>query len=249
MVAYFLLGVALLMSLLLIARWLAAADTGSLVKGVRYGGGAAAAGLALYLVASGRWPLAFAVLSTALPFVLRWRYARDRAKAARGPRPGQHSDVETAMLRMTLDHDTGEMSGTVLAGKEAGRRLADMSLEELTPLMAECAARDAPSVSLLESYMERRFGAEWRGEAGAEAAAGRAEGSAGGDGHARRRQHSSSEMTRAEALQILDLEEGATPEAIKEAYRRLIMKLHPDAGGSGYLAAKLNQAKDVLLGH
>ncbi len=244
MVAYFLLGTALLLSLLLLARWLAAADTGSLVKGMRYGGGAAAAGLALYLVVSGRWPMAIAALSTVLPLVMRWRFASDRIKAARGPRPGQRSEVETAFLSMTLDHDTGEMSGAVLAGSQAGRPLADMSLAELASLLEECAAHDGQSVSLLESYLVRRFGADWRDAAGGGGAKAAPGGAAGGEG----RRRSSNEMTRGEALEILGLKEGAAPEDIKDAYRRLMLKLHPDAGGSGYLAAKLNQAKDVLLG-
>ncbi|HKO07706.1 MAG TPA: DnaJ domain-containing protein [Alphaproteobacteria bacterium] len=242
MVAYFLLGTALLLSFLMLARWTAAANPQALVKGVRYGGGAAAAGLALYLVASGRWPYALAAVSSALPFLLRWRALWNRAKAAAGPRPGQRSAVETAMLRMSLDHDTGEMSGTVLAGNAAGRSLAQLSRAELLSLLAECEGRDPPSVSLLESYLERRFGVDWREDA----AAGR-EGDAGSSS-SRSRPQASGAMSRTEAQQILGVAEGAGTAEIKEAYRRLMLKLHPDHGGSGYLAAKLNQAKDTLLG-
>jgi hypothetical protein len=55
-------------------------------------------------------------------------------------------------------------------------------------------------------------------------------------------------MSRAEALEVLGVEEGASREAILVAYRNLIRKVHPDSpGGSNYLASKLNQAKDVLL--
>ncbi|HUI16722.1 MAG TPA: DnaJ domain-containing protein [Alphaproteobacteria bacterium] len=245
MLAYLLLGTAFLMSLLLLARWAAAADPGALVKGVRYGGGAAAAGLALYLVVSGRWPLAIAAVSSVLPFVLRWRAVWNRAKAAAGPRPGQRSEVVTAMLRMTLDHDSGAMTGSVLAGTAAGRELESLTRAELASLLAECESRDPPSVPLLESYLERRFGADWREEA----EAGRAGGSGDGErSSARGRPRSSNFMSREEALQILGLAEGVDSEEIKEAYRRLMLKLHPDHGGSGYLAAKLNQAKDVLLG-
>lgn len=53
-------------------------------------------------------------------------------------------------------------------------------------------------------------------------------------------------MTRPEALAALGLEEGATPQEVKAAYRRLMLKVHPDQGGSEYLATKLNQAKDLL---
>lgn len=55
-------------------------------------------------------------------------------------------------------------------------------------------------------------------------------------------------MTRARALEILGLEEGVGKAEIKAAHHRLIANLHPDKGGSNYLAAEINQAKDVLLG-
>ena len=55
-------------------------------------------------------------------------------------------------------------------------------------------------------------------------------------------------MSRDEALRILGLESGASPDEIKSAYHRLMAALHPDKGGSTYLAAKLNEAKDRLLG-
>jgi DnaJ-like protein len=237
---YFILGVALLLSLLLIARWVVATDPRVLAKGVRYGGGAAAAGLAVYLMVSGRWPYAMVALSAALPFILRWRMLRDRFRAASGPTPGKRSEVETRMLHMILDHDSGDMSGTVLAGAQAGRGLETLTFFELLDLREECRVEDPQSVSLLESYLERRYGADWRDRTEAKEEPGGPRGSGP--------RKPSTAMTRAEALDILGLEEGVAPEAIKEAYRRLMMKLHPDAGGTAYLAAKLNQAKDLLLG-
>jgi curved DNA-binding protein CbpA len=54
-------------------------------------------------------------------------------------------------------------------------------------------------------------------------------------------------MSRSEALKVLGLEEGATEEHIRAAHRRLILQTHPDKGGTSYLAAKINEAKDVLL--
>ncbi len=240
MFGYFILGVALLLSMLLIARWVVATDPRVLAKGVRYGGGAAAAGLAVYLMVSGRWPYAMAALSVALPFLLRWRMLRDRFRAASGPTPGKRSEVETRMLHMILDHDSGDMSGTVLTGAQAGRGLETLTFFELLSLREECRVEDPQSVSLLESYLERRYGADWRDRTEGQEEPGGSRGSGP--------RKPSTAMTRAEALDILGLEEGAAPEAIKEAYRRLMMKLHPDAGGTAYLAAKLNQARDLLLG-
>ena len=114
---------------------------------------------------------------------------------------------------------------------------------ELAALHAECARDDPPSVSLLESYLERRFGADWREEA----EAGQASDGGGERSSARGRRQSSTFMSREEALQILGVGEGAGADEIKEAYRRLMLKLHPDHGGSTSLAARVNQAKDVLL--
>jgi hypothetical protein len=54
-------------------------------------------------------------------------------------------------------------------------------------------------------------------------------------------------MSHSEALKVLGLEEGATEEQIRAAHRRLILQIHPDKGGTSYLAAKINEAKDVLL--
>lgn len=243
MVAYFFIGVALLLSLLLLAQGVATADPRVLVKGVRYGGGAVALGLALYLIVSGRWPYAMAAITIAWPFFMRWRALRDYLRTSAGPSQPRRSEVETAMLRMTLDHETGEMFGTVLKGSAAGRSLTSFTLSELLALIETCRSEDPPSIPLLESYLDRRFGPDWRASA---AAAGSSEGA---KGDTRGRRKPSSAMTRKEALEILGLKEGATADQIKEAYRRLMTKLHPDAGGSSYLAIKLNQAKDLLLGN
>jgi hypothetical protein len=141
------------------------------------------------------------------------------------------SVVETPFLRMRLDRATGEIRGEVLAGRQAGRQLCDLSPAELRELHAELLRADAESARLLGAYLDRVMGAGWRSGAGPEDAGASPSG----------------KMSRSEALAILGLKEGAQREAIVEAHRRLMQKLHPDRGGSDYLAAKINQAKDVLL--
>ena len=146
------------------------------------------------------------------------------------PAAGQSSTVESAILRMQLDHDSGELQGEVLRGTYQGWHLADMNREQLLELMAYCRQEDADSAQLLDSYLQRRF----PGEAPFQEAGGAAD--------------SGANIDRKEALAVLGLAEGASEEDIIAAHRRLMQKLHPDRGGNDYLAAKINQAKDLLLG-
>ena len=134
---------------------------------------------------------------------------------------------------MTLDHDSGNLAGEVLAGRFQGQRLDQLDLEDLLRLLDECAA-DEESVALLQAYLDRVHGDEWRQRAGARAQ--------------RQGPPRSGEMSREEALQILGLDAGAGETEITEAHRRLMQKLHPDRGGSAYLAARINLAKEILLG-
>ncbi len=145
-----------------------------------------------------------------------------------GTAGASRSEVETAVLKMVLDHETGDLSGQVLSGEFEGRSLDSLDRADLDNLLAYCRAQDLDSARLLESYLQRRFGADWGGDYTPPADSG-------------------SDMSNAEALAILGLEEGADEQAIVQAHRKLMQKLHPDRGGNDYLAAKLNQAKDTLL--
>lgn len=132
---------------------------------------------------------------------------------------------------MTLDHASGEMSGLVKRGVYAGRRLERLSENEILDLWRQCRAADADGARLLEAYLDRAI-PDWRQKATAGA----------------RQNRTSDAMTPEEAYAILGLTRGVGETQIREAHRRLMKKLHPDQGGSNYLAAKLNRAKDVLLG-
>ena len=160
---------------------------------------------------------------------------KNAMRGAAGPSAGGASDVETRYLRMTLDHETGVMDGLVLEGAYKGRRLGELGADDLMELLAVCRAQDAQSASVLEAYLDRVHGEEWRD-------AWHARGTGSGPGHEGRT------MTPAEAREILGVGEGASREEIVEAHRRLMQKNHPDRGGSTYLAAKINLAKEVLLG-
>lgn len=230
---WFILGLGLFVGLILIIRGLAGlnpkrAIQAILLMAVLIMGGATAAiivsrGLGAVLVA-----LAFLV-----PMVARWRAAGRFFRNLGGPRSGQSSAVETRYLRMSLDHDSGTLDGLVLDGPFRGRRLGEMQLGELNELLRECRLEDAESATVLEAYIERVHGAQ--GEAGARGDGGGASAGAG-------------PMSREEAYEILGLSPGASAEQVKEAHHRLMKKIHPDQGGSNYLAAKINQAKAVLIG-
>jgi hypothetical protein len=145
------------------------------------------------------------------------------------PGTGRRTEVRTAFLQAWIDHGTGDVGGTVLTGRFAGRTLDRLSDSELLDLHEECR-NDADSLRVMEAYLDRRLNVDWRTARQPPPRGPR------------------SDMTRAEALAVLGLAEGASEEEIKAAHRRLIRRTHPDAGGTADLAARINRAKDVLVG-
>lgn len=201
-------------------------------KALLWAGGGAGLGLVLVLFASGRGAQALWSLVLLAPLLVQtwrsWRAARTFARGGQAS-PGGESVVETVTLGMVLHHDSGRMTGVVRRGPYSGADLADLTLDQLLALRDDCVGEDAESVPLLEAWLDRAHPA-WRETKRAEPPP-----SPGG-------------MTRGEALQIMGLEEGASEEAIQAAYRRLMRAAHPDQGGSAWLAARLNAARDFLLG-
>jgi hypothetical protein len=150
-----------------------------------------------------------------------------------GPRTqksaGQISRVRSAFVEMELDHDSGAMRGTILAGPHAGQSLDTLDVKTLSGFLPDI---DDESRALLMAYLDRRE-PTWRENAQAGATA--------GPGH-----WNTGKMTEEEAYQILGVQPGASLADIGRAHRTLMKKLHPDQGGSTYLAARVNEAKDVL---
>lgn len=145
---------------------------------------------------------------------------------------GQRSRVATSLLAMELEHDSGRMEGTVLTGPFKGRLLSALRDEELRQFHRQCMAVNDQSRALLEAWLDRSK-AGWR--------------EAWSSGRQNGAGVPSAAMSRAEALAVLGLKDGATADQIRAAHRRLMKEFHPDRGGSDYLATKINQAKDVLL--
>lgn len=147
---------------------------------------------------------------------------------------GQKSTVRSAALEMELDHESGEMEGMVLVGEFEGWPLSQLDEAQLFSLYGDIRS-DGESAALLEAYLDRRLPG-WREDT--QAGTGGGQDSTPGSGS----------MTKEEAYQVLGLEPGATPAEIRAAWRKLMKAAHPDSGGSEFLAARINMAKDVLLG-
>jgi hypothetical protein len=230
-------GAGLLLLLLWLMRLFAGARVETIRKGAIWGSAALGAGVLLLVLTTGRGAQALWTLGLFAPLLWRWghgwfaarRFGR-REGGGVGGAPGETA-VETATLVMRLDHASGRMSGQVRRGRQTGRDLAALTLAELLALLADCRGQDPESVPLLEAWLDR-VEPDWRA---AEAASPPPGGGAGG------------RMTREEALAVLGLAEGADEAAIRAAHRRLMRAAHPDQGGSDWLAARINQARDVLL--
>ncbi|MEI6557607.1 MAG: hypothetical protein WCO00_04310 [Rhodospirillaceae bacterium] len=229
-----LFGAALVVVAVLLARGFLSLEPRELARILRWTGAAAAVVATLLLILSGREGVLVPLALVALPLALRRSGRRWLGGARAGsPAPGRSSCLETRLLRMTLEHDSGRLSGEVRAGRFAGRRLDQLGDEDLTDLRQDCRRDDPEGLPVLETWLERSWGPGWRQRAEA----------AGGPGAAAQ----AGPMTRDEALSVLGLEAGAGSEAVREAHRRLMARVHPDHGGSTWLAAKLNQARDLLL--
>lgn len=230
------LALAALVGLMWFFGWYGKADPAARNRALKtlllYGIG----GAILLLVVTGRIPWLFALFSAAVPILQRLLVAKQawgmfKSLGGGAPASGRRSSVSTPWLEMELDHDTGEMEGRVIQGRYAGRQLSELGLEALLDLLQECRS-DPQSMQLVEAYLDR-VTPDWRAAEDDRDA---------GPGSGERQ-----EVSVTEAWEILGLEPGASREEIIAAHRRLIQKLHPDRGGSGYLAARINQAKDILL--
>jgi hypothetical protein len=168
-----------------------------------------------------------------IPLLKRMLAGVDALKSKSEPSSGQTSTVQSKYIRMTLNHDSGDINGEVLTGQFKGRTLDQLDLEALLQLLRECQD-DEESVALLQAYLDREHADTWQQQAGAQGQ--------------QRTASAPGEMSREEALQILGLPTDASEAEIIETHRRLMQKLHPDRGGSAYLAATINLAKDTLLG-
>lgn len=236
---YFIVGITLLIGALLISRWYVNAAPSALLKMFKWGAIVLAIVIVLFFLVFGPKLWALWALPVLLPWIMRARMAvrlaknwsrMSNASKTAGVDPEQMSEVETDFLKMYLDHKTGEMNGDVTKGKFAGKTLRSLSLDNLLEILSE-VSEDDQSVQVLTAYLDRYHSGEWQRSNKASDAINK--------GNA---------MTMEEAYEILGLETGASEASIKEAHHKLMNRNHPDHGGSNFLATKINQAKDLLLG-
>jgi hypothetical protein len=193
-----------------------------------------AGAILLLALITGRLNPLIAVIAAAIPALQRLTHAKkwfDDIRTGNAPQQGNTSKIATAMLEMQLDHDSGELSGTVLKGAHAGSQLANLDKPQLLVLMSECQSINDQSAAVLSAYLDRRFGSGWRS----------------GTESSYPTDPNSGSMSVKEAQEILGISGQASREEIITAHKKLIQKLHPDRGGSNYLATQVNQARDLLL--
>jgi hypothetical protein len=166
-------------------------------------------------------PIARQLFPLVLKFLPFLQQTRQQAQA----NTQNHNETVTATLRMRVNAQTQQLSGDIINGPFAGRSLDQLSLTQLQMLLEYCQQSDSASAKLLVNYLNQRFGNQWQ----------------------QQQNRQSSNMTKEEAYDLLGLTPDTNREAIIQAHRKLMQKVHPDRGGNDYLAAKINQAKDLLF--
>ena len=229
---YLLLGGAAVVGALVLYQLLFKADLRKVVRYMRWIVGGAVALLTALLLFRGQ--VGPASITGYLAFMIL-RFGRVGPWSFESSTIGEdnESTVRSRFITMTLDHDTGEVVGKVVAGAFKGADLGNLGEEETRQLLSEVTS-DPDSLALLETWLDKNR-AGWREYFAGEEAAGASSGEA------------AAVDPDQEAYEILGLRPGATSEEIREAHRKLMMGVHPDQGGSNYLAAKINAAKDRLL--
>ncbi|MEW5424505.1 DnaJ domain-containing protein [Amorphus sp. 3PC139-8] len=230
---WLLLGTLALGALVLATRGFANADPAVLARRIRIAGAVVLLIIAVGLMLRGLWPLAGPLGLFALS-LLGYGSMPGLGGGSASRSKGQSSSVRTDYLSLTLDHDSGEIGGQVLKGRFSGLHLDQLSDEDLTTLLSE-VADDPDSVVLVEAYLDRRAPG-WREHVDQDA------------GPRQSGATSAGIVGEEEAYEVLGLEPGASEAEIRSAHRRLMKALHPDRGGSSFLASKINAAKDRLLG-
>jgi hypothetical protein len=236
-----LIAAAILIAIIYGSKFFATASPALLARLVKQGGGLAALAVAGFIGLRGHMEIAIGLGGFGL-YLLGWGssigWGKYFGNVGSGQRPGGASRVRSAMIEMELDHATGAMEGLVLVGAYEGRQLGALTRPQCEDLYQTCLRDDPDGARLLEPYLDRRFPG-WRPAYDT----GDDPGSRDGDTRAR----ATGKMSEDEAYEVLGLAKTATREEVVSAHRALMKKLHPDHGGTTSLAARVNEAKEILL--
>lgn len=230
---YFIGGLIVLGLLILLGRLFVSTNPRTLVRLIRYLVGFGLVGVGGVMALAGRWGLGLAIVAGGVSALSLGRIG-PLDLGGHNRAAGTGSTVRSRFLHMTLDHDSGALNGEIVSGNFAGRTLDALDRAELLRLRNE-VGEDGESLALVEAYLDRRM-AGWREDVEGDTAAGPGGASDAGP------------MTDQQAYEILGLAPGASQAEIRAAHRRLMKRVHPDQGGSTFLATKINEAKDRLLG-
>jgi hypothetical protein len=159
------------------------------------------------------------------PFFKKVRLFLGIARAFRPP------VLETPNLRMRFELMRRSAEGTVLAGEHEGKKLSELSQEQVIQLFEQWCQSDPDAAKLTQLWLDMHYGPSWRQDSRTEPP-----------------KASTKSMSAHEARLVLGVEENDDEATIRQAYKRLMQLNHPDKGGSSYLASKINQAKETLLG-
>jgi len=263
---WLLLGIGLFVATGFVLRWLANAKPAEIRQ---LGFGLIATVLVLvglWLLLTGKLAAMVAALVAAIPFLFRvlkigllWPFFKKMFAGAHGwgrgansqgadddgTGTGRFSEIRTQLLVMQLEHGSGRLGGQVIAGKFAGRDLDRLRLDELQLLYVECCDAQDQSRTVFETYLDRRSDCQgWRQWDDAERTEDR---SSQQEQNGGTRGFRSEGMDVTEACKILGLGKNPDRAEINRAYQTLIKAVHPDHGGSDYLASRVNAARHVLL--
>ena len=236
---YFLLRLVVLLLALMASTKFVAATPASMARHLSTRGGVLALGVGGVLAFRGMATYGMWLAALGAWMLFGQRLPRGWPGGTASGNDTRVSRVTTDFLEVELEHDSGAMRGRVIKGFFQGRDLESLRPVEVAHLWSDCQFEDPQSAQILEAYLDR-IHPTWRDDI---ARGDRSNGTNEGTRDAAGRRAMSLE----EARDILGVGEDATDDDIRSAHKKLMLKLHPDRGGSHTLASKVNEAKDVLL--
>lgn len=187
--------------------------------------------LTLYFIITGRMHWLGAGIAALIPVLrtlLVWGTRAGPLLRLFGRFKTSPSQFRTQFLVISMNFTTGSVEGEIISGDYNGKKLSELSQDELKQLSQQYKTIDKESYVLLQAYLIRS-------------------GSSNDQAYQQYNPDNFNQLSEAEAYEILGLPNTASKDEVVKAHKRLMQRMHPDRGGSDYLAAKINAAKDQLV--